>query len=51
MTNATKQIVITAINAGATATSIIALIGGGGLIALLIKKAFQKGAKKVIIAA
>jgi hypothetical protein len=27
------------------------IVGGGGIIAYLIKKAFQNGAKKVIIAA
>ncbi len=51
MSQATRDIVVTAINAGATATAIIALLGGGGLIAFIVKQAFKKGAKKVIIAA
>ena len=51
MSQATRDIVTTAINAGATATSIIALLGGGGLIAYVVKKAFKKGATKVIVAA
>lgn len=51
MSAATKEMVTTAINAGATATSIIALLGGGGLIAFIVNKAFKKGATKVIVAA
>jgi hypothetical protein len=42
---------VTAIEAGATATSIIALLGGGALIAYIVKKAFETGVKKLIIAA
>lgn len=47
----TKDIVIVAINAGATVTTVIALLGGGGLIAYIVKKAFQKGTTKLIVAA
>lgn len=43
--------VIAYINAGATAASIIALLGGGALIGMVVKKAFKKGATKVIVAA
>lgn len=51
MSAATKEMVIAYINAGATAASIIALLGGGSLIAYVVKKAFKKGATKVIVAA
>ena len=51
MSAATKEMVIAYINAGATAASIIALLGGGSLIAFIIEKAFKKGATKVIVAA
>lgn len=51
ITTANAGTVIAAINAGSTAIGIIALIGGGGITAYIIKKAFKKGAKKVIISA
>ena len=48
MSATTKEIVTAYIDAGATAASIIALLGGGGLIAYIVKSAFKKGAKKLI---
>lgn len=51
MSAATKEMVVAYINAGATATSIIALLGGGYLIGLIVKKALKKGTVQVIIAA
>lgn len=51
MSSATKDMVIAYINAGATAASIVALLGGGALISYIVKKAFQKKAAKVIVAA
>lgn len=51
ITSANSAVVIAAINAGMTATSIIAILGGGGLVAYIVKKAFKNGAKKVIISA
>ncbi len=51
ITSKNAKVVIAAINAGATATTIIALVAGTGLTAYIVKKAFQHGAKKVIIAA
>lgn len=51
ITGANASVVISAINAGATAVAIIALVGGSGLTAYIIRQAFKQGAKKVIIAA
>lgn len=51
MSNATKEMVIAYIEAGATAASIIALLGGGAVITYLVKKAFKKRATAVIVAA
>lgn len=51
MSAATKDMVIAYINAGATVASIVALLGGGAVITLIVKKAFKKGATKVIVAA
>ena len=51
ITGANASTVIAAINAGSTAVAIIALLGGGGITAYIIKQAFKQGGKKVIIAA
>ena len=51
MSQATKEMVIAYINAGATAASIIALLGGGAVITLIVKKAFKKKATEIIVAA
>ncbi|MDR2661202.1 MAG: hypothetical protein LBC17_04145 [Lactobacillaceae bacterium] len=51
MSISTRKIVESYINAGMGAASIIALLGGGGLIAYIVKKAFETGIKKIIIAA
>ena len=51
VSEATKEIVISYINAGATVASIVALLGGGALLTYVLKKAFKKGATKVILAA
>lgn len=51
MSAATKEIVLAYINAGATIASIVALLGGGAIITLIVKQAFKKGATKVILAA
>lgn len=51
MSQATKEMVIAYINAGATAASIIALLGGGAIISYIVKKAFQKKATSLILAA
>ncbi len=47
----TRRIVGKYIDAGMGAASIIALLGGGGLIVLIVKQAFRSGIKKVILAA
>lgn len=36
---------------GSTAIAIISLLGGGGLTAYIVRQAFKKGGKKIIIAA
>lgn len=51
ITTANAGVIIAAINAGATAVAIIAIVGGGGIVAYLIRKAFQNAGKAVIIAA
>lgn len=51
MSAATKEIVLAYINAGATVASIVALLGGGAVITIIVKEAFKKGASKVILAA
>lgn len=51
MSAATKEMVLAYLEAGATAASIIALLGGGGLVVYIVKNAFKNGAKKVILAA
>ena len=51
MSDNTLKIVTAAINAGATATTIIAIIGGAGIVAILINKAFKNAGKAVILAA
>ena len=51
MSQATKEMVIAYINAGANAASIIALLGGGAVITLIVKKAFKKKATEIIVAA
>lgn len=51
MSQNTKEIVIAAISAGATVTQVIALIGGGALIAYIVRTAFKKGVTKLIVAA
>ena len=51
ITGANATVVISAINAGMTAVAIIGLIGGGGITAYIIRKAFKHGGKKIIIAA
>ena len=47
----TRDMVIAYINAGATVASVVALLGGGAIITVIVKKAFKKGATKVIVAA
>lgn len=47
MSAATKEMVIAYINAGATAASIIALLGGGSLIAFIIKKHLRRVLQKL----
>lgn len=51
ITGANASVIITAINAGSTAIAIISLLGGGGLTAYIVRQAFKKGGKKIIIAA
>lgn len=51
MSAATKEMVIAYINAGATAASIIALLGGGAVITYVVRQAFKKGATSAIVAA
>lgn len=51
MTHATRKTVEAYINAGMGAASIVALLGGGGLVFYIVKKAFQTKAKNVILAA
>lgn len=51
MSAATKEMVIAYINAGATIASVVALLGGGAVITMIVKQAFKKGATKVIVAA
>ena len=46
-----RKIVVALIEGGATAGAIVALLGGGGLIAYIVKKAFKSKIKKVIIVA
>ena len=51
ITTANVGVVVAAINAGATAVAIIAIVGGTGVVAYLIKRAFDNAGKAVIIAA
>lgn len=51
MTAAQMATVTAMVNAGSAAAGIIAFLGGGGLIGYIIHKAFQNGAKKIILAA
>lgn len=47
----TRKMVEVYVNAGMGIASVAALLGGGGLIYFIVKKAFETGAKKLIIAA
>jgi D-arabinose 1-dehydrogenase-like Zn-dependent alcohol dehydrogenase len=51
LTAAQMTVVNSMVNAGATATALIAFLGGGGLVGFIVHQAFKNGAKKVIIAA
>lgn len=51
MSASTRSMVEAAINAGMGVTAIVAILGGGGLIYFIVRKAFESGVKKIILAA
>lgn len=51
MSAETRRLVVVYVNAGMGITSIVALLGGGGLVYFIVKKAFETGIKRLIIAA
>lgn len=51
MSSEVRKTVEAMINAGCTVGAIVALLGGGSIIYMIVSKAFKKGATKLIIAA
>jgi len=51
MSREVRKTVEAMINAGCTIGAIAAMLGGGALITMIVRKAFQKGATKLIMAA